>query len=166
MPPLVNLTSLLLAPLGGLIALHLCGMVISMPVLIGLLMLLGIVAKNSILLIDFAIEEIRHGASRDAAILEAGHKRAQPIVMTTVAMVAGMTPTALAIGGDGSFNQPMAVMVIGGLILSTLLTLLIVPAGFSLADGLERRLGPVLARRLLSNGEARHVLHGEPQAAE
>ncbi len=165
-PPLVNLTSLLLAPLGGLIALHVCGMAISLPVLIGLLMLLGIVAKNSILLIDFAIEEIRHGASRDAAILEAGHKRAQPIVMTTVAMVAGMTPTALAIGGDGSLNQPMAVMVIGGLILSTLLTLLIVPAAFSLADGLERRLGPILARRLLSGGEARHVLHGEPQAAE
>jgi multidrug efflux pump subunit AcrB len=163
-PPLVNLASLLLAPLGGLLALHLCGMAVSLPVLIGLLMLLGIVAKNSILLIDFAIEEMRHGRDRDEAILEAGHKRAQPIIMTTVAMAAGMTPTALAIGGDGSFNQPMAVMVIGGLILSTLLTLLIVPAGFSLADGLERRVGPRLARLLLSRGEAGPVL-GDPRPA-
>jgi multidrug efflux pump subunit AcrB len=163
-PPLVNLSSLALAPLGGVIALHLCGMPNSLPTLIGLLMLLGIVAKNSILLIDFAIEEMRHGVPRDAAILDAGHKRAQPIVMTTVAMVAGMTPTALSIGGDGSFNQPMAVMVIGGLILSTLLTLLIVPAAFSLADGLERRLGPVLGRIFTNGGEYGH--RGVTQAAE
>ena len=149
-PPMINLGSLLLAPLGGVIALHLCGMAVSLPVLIGLLMLLGIVAKNSILLIDFAIEEMRRGVDRDAAILEAGHKRAQPIVMTTVAMIAGMLPTALALGGDGSFNQPMAVMVIGGLLLSTVLTLVIVPAGFSLADGLERRAGPIIGRLLLA----------------
>jgi multidrug efflux pump subunit AcrB len=80
--------------------------------------------------------------------MDAGHKRAQPIVMTTVAMVAGMIPTALSIGGDGSWNQPMAVTVIGGLILSTLLTLLIVPAGFSLADSFEKWLGPVFGRVL------------------
>jgi multidrug efflux pump subunit AcrB len=163
-PPLVNMSSLALAPLGGLIALHICGMANSLPTLIGLLMLLGIVAKNSILLIDFAIEEIRHGSERDEAILEAGHKRAQPIVMTTVAMVAGMTPTALSLGGDGSWNQPMAVMVIGGLILSTLLTLLIVPAGFSLADGIERRMGPLLGRVFTNGGERGQV--GIPQAAE
>jgi multidrug efflux pump subunit AcrB len=148
MPPFVNMGSLLLAPLGGLIALAVAGMPISLPVFIGLLMLFGIVAKNSILLIDFAIEEMRHGQPLYAAIMDAGHKRAQPIVMTTVAMAAGMMPTALSLGADGSFNQPMAVVVIGGLILSTLLTLLIVPAGFSLADGLEkwlgRKLGPVL----------------------
>ena len=148
MPPFVNLGSLLLAPLGGGIALHIAGMPISLPVFIGLLMLLGIVAKNSILLVDFAIEEIRHGRPVFVAIEEAGHKRAQPIVMTTIAMVAGMLPTALAIGGDGSFNQPMAVVVIGGLLLSTLLTLLIVPAGFSLADGFERWLSPRLGRYL------------------
>ena len=163
-PPLVNMSSLALAPLGGLIALHICGMANSLPTLIGLLMLLGIVAKNSILLIDFAIEEIRHGRPRDEAILEAGHKRAQPIVMTTVAMVAGMTPTALSLGGDGSWNQPMAVMVIGGLILSTLLTLLIVPAGFSLADGIESRMGPLLGRIFTNGGERGHA--GIPQAAE
>jgi multidrug efflux pump subunit AcrB len=163
-PPMVNLSSLALAPLGGLIALHICGMAVSLPVLIGLLMLLGIVAKNSILLIDFAIEEMRHGRTKEEAILEAGHKRAQPIVMTTVAMVAGMMPTALAIGGDGSFNQPMAVMVIGGLILSTMLTLVIVPAGFSLADGIEMRIGPMLSR-LFTSGDVRgeHGPRHEPE---
>jgi multidrug efflux pump subunit AcrB len=122
-------------------------------VLIGILMLFGIVAKNSILLIDFAIEEMRHGRNLTEAIIDAGHKRAQPIVMTTVAMVAGMIPTALSLGGDGSFNQPMAVTVIGGLILSTLLTLLIVPAGFSLADGFEKLIGRKLGRALTNGGE-------------
>jgi multidrug efflux pump subunit AcrB len=152
-PPLVNMASLLLAPLGGAIGLHIAGMAISLPVLIGILMLFGIVAKNSILLIDFAIEEIRQGRAILESILDAGHKRAQPIVMTTVAMVAGMTPTALSLDSDGSWNQPMAVTVIGGLILSTLLTLLIVPAGFSLADGLERRIGRRLGRALTNGGE-------------
>lgn len=142
MPPFVNLGSLLLAPLGGALALHIAGMAVSMPVMIGVLMLLGIVAKNSILLVDFAIEEMQRGTPKFAAIMEAGHKRAQPIVMTTVAMVAGMVPVALSLSGDGSFRAPMAVTVIGGLIVSTLLTLLIVPAGFSLADGIERRVGP------------------------
>ena len=150
MPPFVNMGSLLLAPLGGAVALHVAGMPISLPVLIGLLMLLGIVAKNSILLIDFALEEMRVGVSTYDAIMEAGHKRAQPIVMTTVAMVAGMVPTALSIGGDGSWNQPMAVTVMGGLALSTILTLLIVPASFSLAVGAEEWVGPRLGRRLLS----------------
>jgi multidrug efflux pump subunit AcrB len=148
MPPLVNLSSLLLAPLGGAVALHIAGMATSLPVLIGILMLLGIVAKNSILLIDFAIEEMGKGVPKYEAIMDAGHKRAQPIVMTTVAMVAGMFPTALAIGGDGSWNQPMAVTVIGGLILSTVLTLLIVPAGFSLADSFEKWIAPLFGRVL------------------
>jgi multidrug efflux pump subunit AcrB len=148
--PLVNMTSLLLAPLGGLLALALIGQPISMPVYIGLLMLLGIVAKNSILLIDFAIEEMAHGVPKEFAIKDAGHKRAQPIVMTTVAMVAGMVPTALSLSGDGAWRAPMGTVVIGGLILSTLLTLIIVPAGFSLADGLEKRIGPRLRRMILT----------------
>jgi len=167
MPPLVNLSSLLLAPLGGAVALHVAGMATSLPVLIGILMLLGIVAKNSILLIDFAIEEMGKGVPKYEAIMDAGHKRAQPIVMTTVAMVAGMTPTALSIGGDGSWNQPMAVTVIGGLILSTLLTLVIVPAGFSLADSFEKWIAPLFGRVLTYKpGDDRG--HGEalPQPAE
>lgn len=151
LPPFVNMGSLLLAPLGGAIALHLTGNVISMPVFIGLLMLLGIVAKNSILLVDFAIEEMGKGTDRVTAIMEAGHKRIQPIVMTTVAMVAGMLPIALALSGDGSWRAPMGIVVIGGLIMSTLLTLLIVPASFSLAIGVEEWLSPRL-RRWFTNG--------------
>ena len=148
--PLVNMASLFLAPLGGLLLLVITGNALSMPVFIGMLMLFGIVAKNSILLIDFAIEEMSTGNDKHTAIMEAGHKRAQPIVMTTVAMVAGMIPTALALSGDGGWRAPMGIVVIGGLSLSTLLTLLIVPAGFSLADGLEKRVGPWLARRILT----------------
>nr|WP_295372234.1 efflux RND transporter permease subunit [uncultured Sphingosinicella sp.] len=150
MSPLVNMSSLLLAPLGGLIALFIIGQPLSMPVFIGILMLFGIVAKNSILLIDFAIEEMEKGVPKFEAIMDAGHKRAQPIVMTTVAMVAGMVPTAISLSGDGAWRAPMGTVVIGGLILSTLLTLLIVPAGFSLADGVEKRVGPWLRRRLLN----------------
>ena len=153
-PPLVNMGSLLLAPLGGLIALKLAGFAISMPVLIGVMMLFGIVAKNSILLVDFALEEMDKGVPKFEAIMDAGHKRAQPIVMTTVAMVAGMIPTAMALTGDGAFAQPMGVTVIGGLIVSTFLTLLIVPASFSLAVGLEARLGPWLRHHLTTHGEA------------
>jgi multidrug efflux pump subunit AcrB len=166
--PLVNMSSLFLAPLGGLIALALTGTALSMPVFIGILMLFGIVAKNSILLIDFAIEEMAQGTSKEQAVIEAGHKRAQPIVMTTVAMVAGMVPTAISLGGDGAWRQPMGIAVIGGLILSTLLTLLIVPAGFSLADGLEKRIGPKLRRSLLTYeiGDDTRPLDGEAVPAE
>ncbi len=150
LPPFVNVLSLLVAPLGGLIGLWLTNTPISMPVYIGLIMLLGIVAKNSILLIDFALEEMEKGVDKVTAIIDAGHKRAQPIVMTTVAMVAGMMPTALALTGDGSSRVPMGITVIGGLILSTVLTLVIVPASFSLAVGIEGRVGPYLRRNLLT----------------
>ena len=150
LPPLVNMGSLLLAPLGGVIALLITGTPLSMPVFIGLLMLLGIVAKNSILLIDFALEEMGKGVAIYDAIVDSGHKRAQPIVMTTVAMVAGMVPTALSLSGDGAWRAPMGIVVIGGLIVSTVLTLLIVPASFSLAVGVERRIGPWLGKRLLT----------------
>lgn len=146
MAPLVNMGSLLLAPLGSGIALLLVGEALSMPVFIGLLMLLGIVAKNSILLIDFAIEEMDKGVEKNAAIIDAGHKRAQPIVMTTVAMVAGMVPTALALTGDGAFRSPMGWTVIGGLILSTVLTLVLIPASFSIADSFEKWMRSKLGR--------------------
>ena len=153
LPPFVNMGSLLLAPLGAVIALILTGHALTMPVYIGLLMLFGIVAKNSILLVDFAIEEMRLGVDRETAIIDAGHKRAIPIVMTTVAMVAGMLPIALGLHGDSSFRAPMAIAVIGGLLLSTVLTLLIVPAGFTLADDMERWIGPRLSRWLTNGGE-------------
>ncbi|MDG5752120.1 efflux RND transporter permease subunit [Qipengyuania sp. XHP0211] len=153
MSPLVNMASLALAPLGGILLVWLFGQPQSMPVYIGILLLLGIVSKNSILLIDFAIEEMDKGTRKLEAIVDAGHKRAQPIVMTTVAMTAGMVPIALSgvLGsGDGAWRAPMGTVVIGGLILSTLLTLLIVPAGFSLADGFEKRAGPWLRQRMLT----------------
>ncbi len=165
MPPFVNLGSLLLAPLGAALALHIAGQPVSMPVFIGLLMLLGIVAKNSILVLDFALEEMEKGVPKLDAIIDAGHKRAQPIVMTTVAMVAGMVPTALSLSGDAAWRAPMGITVIGGLILSTALTLVIVPAIFSLAIGLESWVGPRLGSRLLTY-KPEHKGGGHTQPAE
>jgi len=162
--PFVNMGSLLLAPLGAAIALNISGDPISLPVFIGLLMLLGIVAKNSILLVDFAVEMMDHGMTKDEAIAEAGHKRAQPIVMTTVAMVAGMVPVALSLTGEGSFRGPMGVTVIGGLIFSTVLTLLIVPASFSMAIDVETWLGRKFGK-LIDNGEE-HRVATDPLPAE
>jgi multidrug efflux pump subunit AcrB len=140
--PITILSALPLSLGGAVLALLLTGVPFSLPVMIGILMLMGIVAKNSILLVDFAIEEMRAGKPRLEAILEAGHKRARPIVMTTVAMVAGMMPVALGWGGDSDFRSPMAIAVIGGLITSTCLTLVIVPAVFTLFDDIERWVGP------------------------
>ncbi len=160
--PFVNMGSLLLAPLGAAIALHIAGQPLSLPVLIGILMLFGIVAKNSILLVDFAVEMMNHGMEKDEAIYEAGHKRAQPIVMTTIAMVAGMMPIALSLTGDGSWRAPMGVTVIGGLIFSTILTLLLVPAYFSIAISIESRFGRLFHRFI---GEDAHK-DGSPVPAE
>jgi multidrug efflux pump subunit AcrB len=164
LPPFVNMGSLLLAPLGGLLALWLLGHPISIAVYIGLLMLIGIVAKNSILLIDFALEEMDKGVPKREAIMDAGHKRAQPIVMTTVAMSAGMVPTAIALSGDAAWRAPMGVVVIGGLLLSTVLTLVLVPGTFSLALGIEERLGPRLRRWFTTGGP--EGSSPTPQAAE
>ena len=144
--PFVNMGSLLLAPLGAAVALHIAGQPVSLFVLIGILMLFGIVAKNSILLVDFAVEMMNHGMPKNAAVWEAGHKRAQPIVMTTVAMVAGMLPTAISISGDNSWRAPMGITVIGGLIFSTILTLLLVPSYFSIAISIEARIARLFQR--------------------
>jgi multidrug efflux pump subunit AcrB len=101
---------------------------------IGILMLMGIVTKNAIMLVEFAVEAIREGKPRDVAIIDAGMKRARPIVMTTIAMAAGMMPSALAFGAGGEFRSPMALAVIGGLLFSTVLSLVFVPAMFMLMD--------------------------------
>jgi HAE1 family hydrophobic/amphiphilic exporter-1 len=146
--PITILSALPLSIGGAAIALLITGNSFSMPVVIGFLMLMGIVAKNSILLVDFAIEEMRAGKDRMTALLESGHKRARPIVMTTVAMIAGMLPVAIGLHGDSSFRAPMAVAVIGGLLTSTCLTLVIVPAVFTLIDDIESWLGPKLGRAL------------------
>ncbi len=148
--PVTILSSLPLSIGGAVLALMATRHSLSLGVMIGFLMLMGIVAKNSILLVDFAIEEMRAGKDRFTALLEAGHKRARPIVMTTVAMVAGMLPVAIGLGGDNAFRGPMAIAVIGGLITSTGLTLVIVPAAFTLIDDIERWLGPKFGKVLVA----------------
>jgi multidrug efflux pump subunit AcrB len=132
--PLTILLSLPLSVAGAIGTLLVTGFAISTPVLIGILMLLGIVSKNAIMLVDFAVEAIHHGMERNAAMIEAALKRARPIMMTTIAMVAGMTPPALGFGEGGDVRSPMATAVIGGLIVSTLLSLLFVPALFTIMD--------------------------------
>ncbi len=159
--PITILSALPLSLGGAVLALLLTNRPFSLPVVIGILMLMGIVAKNSILLVDFAIEEMRAGKPRLEAILQAGHKRARPIVMTTVAMVAGMLPVALGWGGDSDFRSPMAIAVIGGLITSTMLTLVIVPAVFTLFDDVERWMAPK-AGKLLANQAVPRPNRAEP----
>ena len=143
--PLTILLSLPLSIAGAILALLLAGSAITTPVVIGMLMLMGIVSKNAIMLVDFAIEAIHHGIERTAAIIDAGQKRARPIVMTTIAMTGGMFPSALGIGPGGEFRSPMAIAVIGGLLVATLLSLLYVPALFIIVDDLGK-----LCRRLFS----------------
>jgi multidrug efflux pump subunit AcrB len=139
--PFTILFSLPLA-IGGVAAgLIVTGNALSMPVLIGILMLMGIVTKNAILLVDFAIETMHKGVHRLDAIVEAGRKRARPIVMTSIAMSAGMLPSALGVGEGGSFRAPMAIAVIGGIIVSTVLSLIVVPSFFIMMDDLSRLLG-------------------------
>jgi multidrug efflux pump subunit AcrB len=128
---------------------------------IGMLMLMGIVTKNAIMLVDFAIASIRDGKERNAAIVDAGQKRARPIIMTTIAMVAGMTPSALSFGAGGEFRSPMALAVIGGLVFSTVLSLIFVPAMFALMDDVSSlcwRLG----KRVIGSGGEDEPSHGTP----
>jgi hydrophobic/amphiphilic exporter-1 (mainly G- bacteria), HAE1 family len=99
-------------------------------------MLMGIVTKNAILLVDFAVEEIARGVDRIPALIDSGRKRARPIIMTTLAMAAGMTPSAFAFGDGGEFRAPMAIAVIGGLLVSTVLSLVFVPSFFTVMDDL------------------------------
>ncbi|EJJ29806.1 efflux RND transporter permease subunit [Rhizobium sp. CF142] len=119
---------------------------LSMPVMIGILMLMGIVTKNAILLVDFAIEMRHQGMPRVEAMVEAGRKRARPIIMTSIAMSAGMLPSALGVGEGGSFRAPMAIAVIGGIIVSTVLSLVVVPSFFLIMDDLSRLLGWIFGR--------------------
>ncbi|MBR1200977.1 efflux RND transporter permease subunit [Bradyrhizobium sp. AUGA SZCCT0240] len=134
--PITILFSLPLSIGGAIAALLLTGKQLTTPVWIGILMLMGIVTKNAIMLVEFAVESIREGNKRDFAIIDAGIKRARPIIMTTIAMAAGMMPSALAFGAGGEFRSPMALAVIGGLIFSTLLSLVFVPAMFMMMDDL------------------------------
>jgi HAE1 family hydrophobic/amphiphilic exporter-1 len=145
--PITILSALPLSIGGAVLALVVTGSAFSLSTVLGILMLMGIVAKNSILLVDFAIEEMRAGKDRLTALMEAGHKRARPIVMTSAAMIAGMLPAAIGLGGGGRFQSDMAVAVIGGLVTSTGLTLVIVPAAFTWVDDLERLIARLFSRR-------------------
>jgi multidrug efflux pump subunit AcrB len=140
--PLTILLSLPLSIAGAIAALLIMKLPITTPVVIGILMLMGIVTKNAIMLVDFAMEAMHAGVDRTTAVISAGQKRARPIVMTTIAMIAGMSPSALSFGAGGEFRSPMAIAVIGGLVVSTLLSLLFVPALFTIVHD----LGLVMAR--------------------
>ncbi len=157
MQPATILAALPLSMGGAFVALLLTGKALSMPSMIGLVMLMGIVTKNSILLVEYAIVARQGhdrsdgrpavaGLSRFDALVDACHKRSRPIVMTTIAMGTGMLPLALGWGADPSFRSPMAVAVIGGLITSTLLSLLVVPAVFTFVDDFEHMLGRFVQR--------------------
>ena len=144
--PLTILMSLPLSLGGVIIALLLTNNAISMPVVIGILMLMGIVTKNAIMLVDFAVEKEREGMGRTEAILDAGRKRARPIIMTTIAMGVGMIPPALGSGDGGEFRAPMAIAVIGGLIVSTVLSLVFVPSFYTVMDDVGRFFSWIFGR--------------------
>jgi multidrug efflux pump subunit AcrB len=153
--PITILSAIPLSVGGAFLALLVAGSELDVPAMIGLVMLMGIVTKNSILLVEYAVVGIteRSLSLRDA-LIDACHKRARPIVMTTVAMIAGMLPIALGLGADASFRQPMAIAVIGGLISSTALSLLVVPVVFTYLDALHRRGAALLNPSFLKRVEA------------
>jgi multidrug efflux pump subunit AcrB len=147
--PITILSALPLSIGGSLVALLLSGLALSLPSLIGIVMLMGIVTKNSILLVEYTIVGMRErGLDRAEALIDACRKRARPIVMTTVAMIAGLSPLAAGFGADSSFRQPMAITVIGGLVTSTALSLLVVPVAFSYLMGFEIWLKRLMRRKV------------------
>ena len=146
--PVSIVLSLPLAIGGAILALALTNNSISMSVVIGFLMLMGIVTKNAIMLVEFALTAMRAGMDKREAIMDAVHKRARPIIMTTIAMTAGMVPSAIGTGEGSEFSSPMAIAVIGGLLLSTMLSMLFVPSLFSLVHGAQDRAGGWIARRI------------------
>ncbi len=149
--PITILLSLPLSIGGAVLALMITDNPISLPVIIGILMLIAVVTKNAILLVDFAIEEVHRGVPRHAALIDAGLKRAPPIVMTTIAMTAGMLPAAIAAGNGDGFRAPMAIAVIGGLVASTVLSLVFVPAAFTYMDDLKCIMGRIFGRFVLGH---------------
>ncbi|KGM57094.1 ACR/RND family transmembrane transporter [Lysobacter arseniciresistens ZS79] len=152
--PLTILTAVPLSAGGAFAALLLSGNMLSISALIGLLMLIGVATKNSILLVDYAVmAEDEHGLSQHDALIDACRKRARPVIMTTLAMGAGMMPLALGFSGDSSFRAPMAWAVIGGLITSTLLSLIVVPAAYTVLHD----VGDWFARRFRRGAAGTHA---------
>lgn len=159
--PVIIMMALPTAVGGAFLALLLGGSMLGIPSLIGFLMLMGLAAKNSILLVEYAIEREREGHSQREALLEACSERARPIVMTSLAMMAGMLPTALSIGQGSEFRQPMAIAVIGGLITSTVLSLVLVPVVYEFVDDFERWILPRLSRFATPRSSAVHAAEVE-----
>jgi HAE1 family hydrophobic/amphiphilic exporter-1 len=163
--PITIMAALPLAIGGAFLALLLGGSSFSISSLIGVLMLMGIAAKNSILLVDYVIIAEKDGMPRYEAILDAAHKRARPILMTTFAMGAGMLPVAIGWGADVEFRQPMAIAVVGGLISSTFLSLLYIPAIFTIVDDVagwgRRGLGRMFAGQRKVSGDTSAVQPAE-----
>ncbi len=150
--PIAIMLSLPLSLIGVVLALNLSGGTINLMSLIGVIMLMGLVAKNAILLLDCAREEERRGIDREEALMHAGRVRLRPILMTTFALVAGMMPVAIGIGEGGEFYSPMAIAIIGGTIVSTMLTLLVVPSFYdSIEINTERAAHKFHARAALYN---------------
>jgi len=158
--PFAIMLSLPLSLIGVLLALLLTDDTLNMMSMIGVIMLMGLVTKNAILLVDNANERRRLGADRWTALVEAGQVRLRPIMMTTLAMIFGMLPIALAMGEGGGFRAPMARAVIGGLITSTLLTLVVVPVAYTYFDD----IGFWLKRKFISK-EREQELHEEQEHA-
>jgi HAE1 family hydrophobic/amphiphilic exporter-1 len=154
--PLTIMSALPLSLGGALMALLLAQKALGISAVIGVLMLMGIVAKNSILLVEYAIEARLAGLDRERALIEAARKRARPIVMTTIAMTAGMAHIAAGVGADSEFRAPMALVVIGGLITSTLLSLVVVPVIYTMMDD----VGAWFSRRLRRQAPAEAVARG------
>lgn len=150
--PVTILAALPLSLAGAFFALLVGGAELNLPAMIGLLMLMGLAAKNSILLVEHAIESERAGVSQHDALIEACRERARPIVMTTCAMVAGMIPTVIGVGEGSEFRVPMALAVIGGLISSTALSLVLVPVVYEFIDDIEMKLRPRLAKLITARG--------------
>jgi HAE1 family hydrophobic/amphiphilic exporter-1 len=138
--PIVMMLALPLSLLGAFLALILTGIPFDLTAMIGIIMLFGLVTKNSILLVDFANRLRRQGMARDQALLTAGPIRLRPVLMTSFALILGSLPVALGLGAGGSFRQPLALVVIGGLITSTVLTLLLVPTAYALLDIIQTRV--------------------------
>ncbi len=165
--PFIIMLALPLAIIGGLLALLVFNKPLDMTALIGLMLLMGVVVKNSILLVDLTNRLRREeGMGRDEALMHAGPIRLRPILMTTLALILGMLPVAIGLGSGSDFRQPMALVVIGGLITSTLLTLVVVPTAYSLVEGGLERLQTSRAERQARPKPKRGKETAEPVPAE
>ncbi len=151
--PISIMFALPLALIGAVLGLFVFGSTISMICMIGVIMLMGLVAKNGILLIDAAKEKIAEGIPRNEAIRQAGLVRLRPIVMTSLAMIFGMIPAALASGAGSESRAPMAQAIIGGLITSSILTLFVVPIVYTILDDFKRKFGKAKRKKSLEANE-------------